>query len=151
MENFSREEIEEKKKAIFDAMGKRGQKNILKKGYEEIKKGEGISYGHLHIAKKKTKGAIIPLGYAEGYSRSLFKKAKVLIKGKFYPIMGAISMNQMMVDIGNDDVNVGDEVVLIGRQKEKEITLKELADIRKTITYEIAISFNGRLPIVYKE
>ncbi|MPN13464.1 Alanine racemase 2 [bioreactor metagenome] len=94
--------------------------------------------------------AIIPLGYGDGYSRSLSMKIPVLVRGKRVPIVGNICMDQTMIDVTDiDDVKVGDEVVIIGRQGEEFITPEEVAAIRNTINYEIPIMFLPRVPRVY--
>ena len=111
---------------------------------------KGISYGHSHITTKKTRIVTIPIGYGDGYRRALSNRAQVLIRGKRYPIVGAICMDQCMVDIGEDEAFVGEEVVLIGRQGEGKIPIEEIADLCDTIPYEILCSFNDRLPRVYK-
>lgn len=109
----------------------------------------GISYGHTHVTPKRTRIVTIPIGYGDGYRRCLSNRAQVLIRGKRFPIVGAICMDQCMVDIGEEEAYVGDEVVLIGRQGEEEITLEEIATLCDTIPYEILCSFNDRLPRIY--
>ncbi|NGX33974.1 MAG: Alanine racemase 1 [Candidatus Anoxychlamydiales bacterium] len=118
--------------------------------FKIVEKDQGISYGYSFITKAKSNVVTIPVGYGDGYSRSLSNIGKVLIRGKKYPIIGIICMDQFMVDVTNADAYIGDEVVLIGRQKNEEITIKEIADKCKTISYEILCSFNERLPRVYK-
>lgn len=117
--------------------------------FKVIQEGEGVSYGHTYIAKKKTRIITLPLGYGDGYLRGLSNKSHVLVRGQKYPVVGTICMDQMMVDIGDGEAYVGDEVVLIGKQNEQEITLEEIADLAHTIPYEILCHFNERLPRVY--
>ena len=107
---------------------------------------QGISYGHAYKTSGQTRIVTIPIGYGDGYRRALSNKGHVLIRGKRYPISGTICMDQFMVDIGQDEAYVGDEVTLIG----KEIPLEEIADLCDTITYEILCGFNDRIPRVYK-
>jgi len=117
--------------------------------FKVVKPGEGVSYGHSYITKKQTRIVTIPLGYGDGYRRSLSNRGSVLIRGKRFPICGTICMDQFMVDVGEIEMYVGDEVVLIGKQGSEEITLKEVAQLCDTIPYEILCQFNERIPRVY--
>ncbi len=118
--------------------------------FKVVEKGQGISYGHSYITTKQTRIATIPIGYGDGYRRDLSNAGSVLIRGKKYPIRGNICMDQLMVEVGNGDAYVGDEVVLIGRQKEQEIKLIDVAKLCGTIPYEIMCNFNERVKRVYK-
>ncbi len=117
--------------------------------FKVISKGGGISYGHIFITGKQTRIVTIPLGYGDGFRRALSNKGSVLIRGKRYPIVGNICMDQFMVDIGSDEAYVGDEVVLIGRQGDNEITVQEVATLCDTIPHEILCAFNERIPRFY--
>lgn len=119
-----------------------------------VQKGEFISYGKTFIAEKNMKIAILPVGYADGYTRLLSNKAYVLIKGVRCKVVGNICMDQCMVDVSNlEDVNVGDEVVLFGTQiyegKQFIIYADELASLIDTINYEIVCMVSRRVPRVY--
>lgn len=116
-----------------------------------VPEGSGISYGRRYVAARNTKIATIPVGYADGYSRLLSNKAEVLIHGKRFRISGNICMDQFMVDVGDEPVQLGDEVVLIGRQGEEEVTASELAEIMGTIHYEVVCLLSERVPRVYIE
>lgn len=111
--------------------------------------GSGISYGHDYITKKATKIATLPIGYGDGYPRNLSNKAEVLIGGKHFKMCGKICMDQIMVDVGNANVRVGDEAVLIGAQGDKKITIEELALKSGTIPYEIVCGLGSRIPRIY--
>lgn len=117
--------------------------------FKVVEAGEGISYGHSYITKQRTRVVTIPVGYGDGYRRALSNQGSVLIRGKRFPIVGTICMDQFMVDIGNHEVYVGDEAVLIGKQKDQEIPLQEVAKLCGTIPYEILCSFNERIPRIY--
>lgn len=117
--------------------------------FKVVGKGEGISYGHSYITQKQTRIVTIPIGYGDGYRRALSNRGSVLIRGKRFPIAGTICMDQFMVDVGEEEVYVGDEVVLIGKQGEEEISLKEIATLCDTIPYEILCMWNERIPRVY--
>ncbi|HEY5235227.1 MAG TPA: alanine racemase [Rhabdochlamydiaceae bacterium] len=117
--------------------------------FKVVKPGEGISYGHSYVTNKQTRIVTIPVGYGDGYRRSLSNLGSVLIRGKRFPICGTICMDQFMVDVGDQEVFVGDEVVLIGKQGNEEITLKEVSKLCDTIPYEILCQLNERIPRVY--
>jgi alanine racemase len=109
--------------------------------FKVIKKGFKVSYGHTYTAQEDTRLVTVPIGYGDGYRRILSNKASVLIHGKRYNIVGNICMDQLMVDIKQDEAHVGDEVVLIGKQQNEEITLEEIAKLCNTIPYEILCNF----------
>lgn len=115
-----------------------------------IEAGTSISYGGTYVADSKRVIATIPVGYGDGYPRTLSNKGWVLIKGKKAPIRGRICMDQMMVDVTDIlDVTVGDEVVLIGTQDENTITMEELGDLSMRFNYEFACDLGKRIPRVY--
>lgn len=109
-----------------------------------------LSYGGTHVTSRETTIVTLPVGYADGYSRKLSNKAKVLIKGKRYPIVGTISMDMVLVDVGDAKVEVGDEVTLIGSQGVETISADEVARLSDTISYEIICSIGKRVPRIYK-
>lgn len=114
--------------------------------------GCGVSYGRTYRAAQDTRIGTVPGGYGDGYTRLLSNKSEVLISGRRYPAVGNICMDQFMVDLGVDSrARVEDEVVLIGRQGNEEITVDELASILGTINYEIVCMINERVPRVYIE
>lgn len=113
-----------------------------------IEKGETVSYGRTFTASKRTKIISIPIGYADGFSRGLSNKAKVIINGKFYPQIGNVTMDRIMVNIFDDDIRVGDKVTLLGREAGLEITAWDWADILNTIPYEILCGISKRVPRV---
>lgn len=116
--------------------------------FKVVEAGQGISYGHTYITKKRTRVVTVPIGYGDGYRRCLSNRGSVLIRGHRFPIVGMVCMDQFMVDVGDMEVRVGDEVVLIGRQGGNEILLQEIADLCDTTPYEILCGFNERLPRV---
>ncbi len=117
--------------------------------FKVVEEGVGISYGHSHVTSKRTRIVTVPIGYGDGFRRSLSNKGSVLIRGKVFPIVGTICMDQMRVDVGDQEVRVGDEVVLVGKQGNLEITLESVAKLCDTNPYEILCSFNDRLPRSY--
>ena len=117
-----------------------------------IKKGESVSYGRKFKASRDTVVATIPIGYADGYPRQVSNKSRVLINGEYAPVIGNVCMDQMMVDITDvKDVNVGVDVILVGRQGDKEVTFEEIAALADTINYEIICGIGKRVPRIYKQ
>ncbi|HWR60422.1 MAG TPA: alanine racemase [Clostridia bacterium] len=117
---------------------------------KEIEAGQSVSYGRKFIAGRKTVVASLPIGYADGYTRMLSGKAEALVKGRRVPVVGRICMDQCMIDVtGIEDVKVGDEVVLFGKQEGGFIHIDELADKLGTINYEIVCMIGKRVPRVY--
>jgi len=113
---------------------------------KEMFEGQCIGYGAEHKISKHTKVATIEVGYGDGYSRALYHNGEVLIGGCRYPIVGRISMDQTMIDIGlQSNIKPGDEVVLLGKQKDEEITVNELAEKLNMITYEIVTAISARV------
>jgi len=110
---------------------------------------QGVSYGHLYRTKKQTRIVTVPIGYGDGYPRALFNRASVKIRGKLYPIAGCICMDQFMVDIGDDEAYVGDEVTLIDCEKDSAISLWHLARLANVDPREIFCRFNDRIPKIY--
>ncbi len=110
------------------------------------------SYGRIRPLAAAGTVATVPIGYADGVSRRLgHVGGEVLIRGRRYPFAGNVTMDQMMVDVGSDPVEIGDEVVLIGRQGDAEVTADEWAERLGTINYEIVCSFGVRLPRRFSE
>ena len=104
---------------------------------KDLLPGEAVSYGGKFTAKRFMRLATVPVGYADGYTRRLSGKSRVLIRGQYAPVCGTICMDQMMVDVTDiPGVATGDEVTLIGRDGDKEITLEELASLSGNLNYE---------------
>ena len=113
--------------------------------------GRSISYGRTYITQKNTKIATVPIGYADGYGRILSNKAKALLDGKPVRVVGMVTMDQTLLDVGNvKNVNIGDEVVLIGKQGTSEVPIERIAKLAGTIPYEILAAITDRVPRVYK-
>ena len=117
----------------------------------KIRKGESVGYDRLFISDKPTTIATIPVGYGDGYFKTLTNKSQCLINGKRYNLVGTVCMDECMVDVGDDDIKVGDEVVLLGKQGNEEITAFELANKIGTIQYEILTAISARVPRLYIE
>jgi alanine racemase len=110
--------------------------------------GEAVSYGHRYRLERDANVATVPMGYADGYRRGLSSRADVLIGGRRCRVAGTVTMDQITVDCADLDVRAGDEVVLLGRQGDEEVTAGELAAALDTIEYEIACGLGARVPRV---
>ena len=107
--------------------------------------GRPVSYGSLWQSEVPTRIVTIPCGYADGYFRRMTNCAQVIINGKKYPQVGRICMDQFMVNVGDDDAKVGDEVVLLG----DGITAEDFADWAGTNEYEVMTNISARVPRVF--
>ena len=116
---------------------------------KKVPRGHGISYGHDYRTRKDTKIVTLPIGYGDGYPRNLSNQAPVLIRGKRFTISGRICMDQMMVDVGDASIKIGEEVVLIGYSGKQRISAEELARLGGTIPYEIVCGLGSRIPRIY--
>ncbi|MCM0651075.1 alanine racemase [Clostridium swellfunianum] len=117
---------------------------------KDLPAGEYISYGRKFKTSRESVIATLPVGYADGYTRLLFNKAKVIINGNFVPVIGRICMDQCMVDVTDiKDVKVGDEVILMGEQGDLKFTADHIAELLGTINYEVTCMISKRVPRVY--
>lgn len=116
---------------------------------KRVAAGETVGYGRTWTAPTDRWIATIPVGYGDGYSRLLSNRGRVLVAGRSYPLAGRVCMDQSMLDLGpatpDAPVAVGDEVVLVGRSGDQEITVAELADLMGTITYEVTCLVGARV------
>jgi alanine racemase len=114
--------------------------------------GDTVSYGRHFQADKKTKVAILPVGYSHGYPVALSSKGKVAIDGKIYPVAGRVCMDYTIIHLGEDsEVQEGDEAILIGSSNGASVTAVELARLAGTISYEIVTRLNLTLPRYYHD
>jgi alanine racemase len=113
--------------------------------------GARLSYGLRYTMPRDGTVATVPVGYADGVPRALSAiGAEVLVRGRRHPIAGTVTMDQLMVDVGDTPIEVGDEVALLGRDGDAEITADEWADRLGTIAYEIVCSVGRRVPRSYR-
>lgn len=118
---------------------------------KRVPKDWSISYGRTYVTPGKKTIAIIPVGYADGFNRHLSNRGQVLIHGQRASVIGLVCMDQFMVDVTDiPGVTIGDEVVLIGRQGDDEITADDIARQLDTINYEVICCIADRVPRVYK-
>jgi alanine racemase len=113
--------------------------------------GHSISYGRTFITPREMKVATLSAGYADGYPRHASnREAAMLVRGKRCPLLGRVTMDLMVIDVSHiEGAAVGDEVVLMGRQGDEEISCEELADRAETITWEIITRIGSRVRRVY--
>jgi len=118
---------------------------------KQVETGVDVSYGRTFTTKRPSKIVTVPIGYADGYLRSLSNKAHVLIHGQKAPVVGRVCMDQCMVDVTDleGDVCIGDEVVLIGTQGNETITASQIAQLAGTINYEVVSLVGRRVPRIY--
>ena len=115
-----------------------------------VEAGVQISYGGTFTTQRETRVATIPVGYADGYARGLSNKGSVLIRGKRAPILGRVCMDQFMVDVTDiPQAQELDEVVLLGRSKDAQITMEELGELSGRFNYEFACCISKRVPRIY--
>ncbi len=117
----------------------------------DMPKGSSISYGRTFITPRRMRIATLTAGYADGYPRHLSNRdAAVLVRGRRCPLLGRVTMDLMMIDVSNiDNAQVGDEVILMGRQGNQEISAAELAERAGTITWEITTRIGSRVQRIY--
>ncbi|MBD7913571.1 alanine racemase [Clostridium sp. Sa3CUN1] len=117
---------------------------------KEVEENEYIGYGKNYKTTRKTKVATLPVGYADGYSRGLSNKGKVIINGKLAPIIGNVCMDQFMVDVTDiPDVKLDNEVILLGSDGDIKFDADDMSEILNTISYEILCLIGRRAPRVY--
>jgi len=117
--------------------------------FKVAKPGHAVSYGSTWQSDHETRIVTVPVGYGDGFFRSMSNRAKVIIRGKKYPQIGSICMDQLMVNIEWDSAYNGDEVILLGESGGQRITVEDLAEWAGTIPYEILTNINTRVPRVY--
>ena len=116
---------------------------------KEVDTGTGVSYGLTWRAEQPTRLGLVPLGYADGIPRIASGRAEVSVAGRRVPIRGRICMDQFVVDLGDRDVSVGDEVVIFGPGREGEPTVADWAGWAETIGHEIVTGIGSRVQRVF--
>ncbi|MCQ0111988.1 alanine racemase [Zhouia amylolytica] len=119
---------------------------------KKIKMGEFIGYGTSYFANNNMKIAIVPVGYGHGFSRSLSNRGRVIINGHLVNVVGIVNMNMMSVDVTDlNEVKVGDQVVIIGKQGNFEISVGSFSDYSEQVNYELLTRLPGNLPRIVVE
>lgn len=120
--------------------------------FKVVKEGSSVSYGRTWTAKEQTRVITVPVGYGDGYPRELSNKASILVRGKSYPVVGKVCMDQFMVNLGpNGEAYNGDEVVIVGEQGQEKITIEELATLANTDPRDILLRLALRIPKRFKK
>ncbi|MFA4843933.1 MAG: alanine racemase [Candidatus Margulisiibacteriota bacterium] len=117
---------------------------------KKVPAGTPLSYGSTYVTPTETTIVTVPVGYADGYSRRLSNRGQVMIRGKRYPVVGRISMDLTLVNVGDNKVEMGDDVILIGAQNGQGISADEIAGLEETISYEVVCAIGKRVPRVYR-
>ena len=115
-----------------------------------VKAGNPVSYGATWAPTRDTRVVTVPIGYGDGWPRSLSSRGEVLVRGHRHPMVGRVCMDQFMVDIGTDSAWNEDEVVLVGAQGGESIGVEAVAAAAGTIPYEILVGLNERIPREYR-
>jgi alanine racemase len=108
--------------------------------------GATVGYDLTYRAPSERRIGVVPVGYADGFDRKLSSRGQVLVRGRRAPVVGRVAMNMFMVDVTDSGGQNGDEVVLLGRQGDDEITADDIAAAADTIAYEIVARLSSRLP-----
>jgi alanine racemase len=116
---------------------------------KRLEAGEAVSYGHRYRLERDAWIATVPVGYADGYPRQLTNRGEVLIRGRRHGVAGTVTMDQVLVDCGDEEIQVGEEVVLIGNQGNETIGADALGRLFGTIGYEIVSRIGERVPRRY--
>ena len=116
---------------------------------KRVPAGEGVSYLHRYVTERATTLALVPLGYADGVPRSATSLGPVQLAGRRRTIAGTVCMDQFVLDVGDDDVDAGDEVLLFGPGDAGEPTAQEWAELLGTISYEVVTRVGARVPRTY--
>ena len=115
-----------------------------------VESGTAVSYGGTFVTQGQRKIATVPIGYADGYSRSLSNRAYMSVGGKRAAVIGRVCMDQVMLDVSEiEDVKVGDEVIVIGDGSDGAMSFDDIAEMTGTINYEVVCLVGKRVPRVY--
>jgi alanine racemase len=115
--------------------------------HKRVKAGTPLSYGLTYKTDADSNIATVPVGYGDGYNRLLSNRGRVIIRDRIYPVVGRVCMDQILINLGNDEYPIGEEVILFGR---KDITVETVAEMTGTIPYEVTCSISKRVRRVYK-
>jgi alanine racemase len=117
--------------------------------FKVVRPGHPVSYGSTWQSDHEVRVVTVPVGYGDGYFRSLSNRAEVIIRGRRYPVVGRVCMDQLMVNIEWDTAYNGEEVILIGEADGAAVTCADLAEWAGTIPYEVLTNINTRVPRLY--
>jgi alanine racemase len=118
--------------------------------FKVVRSGDPVSYGSTWSSDHPVRVVTVPVGYGDGYPRALSNRASVLIRGRRYPVVGQVCMDQLVVNLDQDSAWNGDEVVLLGEQGDESLDAEELAELAGAIPWEILTAINTRVPRLYR-
>ena len=142
---YPSDEMDRRKNTLFPVMELKSRIVHVK----TVPAGVPVSYGGTYVTDRITQIATVPVGYGDGYPRSLSSRGSVLVKGKRCPIIGRVCMDQFMIDTTGMDVRTGDEVTLMGRDGEEMISVDELGTLSGRFPYEFVCDIGKRVPRIY--
>lgn len=144
---YPSQEVDREKISLKPAMSLKANVILVK----DVEPGICISYGRTFRTSRPSKIATVPVGYADGYTRLLSNKGRMLVNGEYAPVVGRVCMDQCMIDVTDlkHEVHVGDEVVIFGNQNGECISADEIAADIGTIGYEVICNISKRIPRVY--
>ena len=119
---------------------------------KQVAEGDSIGYGRTFVAERDSVIASVPIGYHDGYARSLSNQGSVIVNGKIAPVVGRVSMDWVTIDITDiDDVKAGTPVTVIGAEQDVSIKAEDIAAMLSTISYEVTCGISARVPIIFEE
>jgi alanine racemase len=119
---------------------------------KRVDEGEKLGYECTYETTRESLIATLPIGYDDGYPRALSNRGQVIVRGKFAPVVGRVSMDLTLIDVTDvADVSLDDQVTLLGKKGELAITAEDVAELAATISYEIACGISGRVPRIYSD
>ena len=118
---------------------------------KDVDEGTGISYGHTYVANEKRRIATVSAGYADGYPRALSGCGRVIVNGKYAPIVGRVCMDMFMIDVTDIDCAITDEVILFGSDGNLTVSAEEIGEKSMSFNYEVICGVSRRIPRVYKK
>ncbi|MDE6624845.1 MAG: alanine racemase [Lachnospiraceae bacterium] len=143
---YPSEEMDKAACVLYPAMELKSRITYVK----TVKAGESVSYGGTYVMPTDKRIATVGVGYADGYPRALSNRGRMLVHGKYAPVVGRVCMDQTMIDVSEiSDVQPGDEVVLFGRQGVNTLSVEELAEMSSSFNYEFVCDVNRRVPRVF--
>lgn len=143
---YPSEEVQKQKLPLQPVMSIKTHISYVK----EVEEGTSIGYGRTFITKRKSRIATVPVGYADGFARSMAKGGRVIVGNGYAPVVGRICMDQFMIDVTDiEQIKAGDEVVILGQKGNQFISAQEIAQIMDTISYEVVCMIGKRVPREY--
>ncbi len=114
---------------------------------KDVARGEFVGYGNTYMTTRKERLAVVPIGYSDGFNRNLSNLGHVLVRGRRAPVVGVVNMNAMMINVTEiPGVDVGDEVVIVGKQNRMQISVGSFSDMTRYMNYEILVRLPGETP-----